>query len=546
MSPTAARRPASRTLGGLLAELSQRTPDRPAVVHEGTVVSFAELSRDATAAARALLALGVRRGDRVGVLLGNQPEWLSMCFGAASIGATLVPLNTWYKKQELEWTIRHCGLTVLVTAARFLKHDYTAMIHELVPEMDRDEPGEVHARRFPRLRAVAFVGDRAARPSWAEMLQAGAEVSGERLDQASRAVTPDDIAFILYTSGSTAEPKGVLLRQGSLVDNGFDIGARRGIRDEDTVWLGAPLFYGLGAANAMPATLTHGATLVLQSHFDAGTAIQLIRSTQATVYYGAGVGNMSQAILDHPTYARSKIATLQKGNAGISAAFKRLTIVEMGIRGATGAYGLTESYGHATGHEVDDPLEVKLHTNGTALPGFELVIVDPDSQRRLPAGETGLLLLRGHVTPGYFGAPTETARVLRSDGFFDTGDLGHLDREGRFVFHSRLKGVIKSGGINVSPSELEGVLMQHPSIRNAHVVGMPHQTRGEVPVAVVERRGSVGEDEVKEFVRERVASFKVPHHVLFRDYDKLPRLASGKIAGAQLVEEVIRELGLER
>jgi fatty-acyl-CoA synthase len=218
-----------------------------------------------------------------------------------------------------------------------------------------------------------------------------------------------------------------------------------------------------------------------------------------------------------------------------------MTLVEMGISLASPAYGLTESYGNATVGMADDPLEAKLHTNGRALPGTELLIVDPRTSVSLPQGQTGLILLRGHTTPGYFGNSEETSRALRPDGFFDTGDLGSLDGEGRLIFHSRLKDVIKSGGINISPIEVEQLLMRHPHVRDAHVVAIPHPKLGEMIVAFVDASQTVPEQEVKDFVKERAASFKVPHHVVFRSEEQLPRLASGKVAKYRLVQEATRK-----
>jgi len=292
----------------------------------------------------------------------------------------------------------------------------------------------------------------------------------------------------------------------------------------------------------LPATLTAGAALVLQGAFNAGAAIETIARTGATVYYATG--NMSRAILDAPTYAQRKIGSLKKGNAGTVAEYKRLTLVEMGITGAVPAYGLTETYGNATVGLPNDPLEIKLHTNGRPLPGMELVIVDPATGAPLPRGETGLVLVRGYTTPGYLNNPGETAKVLRPDGFFDTGDLGSLDEEGRMIFHSRLKEVIKNGGINVSPVEVEQLLATHPDVRDAHVVGVADGIRGELIVAFVDAASSVSESGLRDYVRERAAGFKVPHHIFFRSEEQLPRLASGKVAKYQLAAEARRELGL--
>lgn len=536
-------RPAGKTLAAVVEEKALIAPSSPAVFFQEQVVSYAELLDRTTDAAKALLSLGVGAGDRVGVLLGNDPDWVVTALAASMIGACCVPLNTWYKKDELGWTMRHCGVSVVVSARHFLKTDYGRLFAELIPELVSAAPGELKARDWPHLRALVFIGEPPrGGMGWSSFLRGGAAISAATLRSARAKVNPDSTCFVLYTSGSTAEPKGVTLTHRGVVENGFDLGQRRAINADDRTWLGTPLFYALGATNALPATLTAGGALVLQGSFNPRAAIEIIARTAATVYYATG--NISRAILDDPDYAQSKIGSLKKGNAGTVAEYKRMTLVEMGISGAVPAYGLTETYGNATVGLPDDPLEVKLHTNGRPLPGMELLIVDPVTGRPLPRGETGLVLVRGYTTPGYLNNPAETAKVLRPDGFFDTGDLGSLDAEGRMIFHSRLKEVIKSGGINVSPVEIEQLLAAHPDVRDAHVVGVGDAVRGEVIVAFVDASGAVSEEGLRAFVRERAAAFKVPHHVFFRREEQLPRLASGKVAKYQLAAEAKRELGL--
>lgn len=536
-------RPSGDRLATVLDSQAAAAPGRAAILYRDRTLSYAELQAQSITAAKSLLHFGIGRGDRVGVLLGNQPEWVIMALASSYLGATLVPLNTWYKEIELRWTLRHCGLKLLVSAAQFIKADYLALLGKILPEADGAAPGEIASAEFPALKSLFFIGDvPAGTPGWEHFLRAGEAVPDADFAAAAARATGEDAAFILYTSGSTAEPKGVLLNGAGAVGNGFELGRRRDIQNEDRVWCGTPLFYGLGATNAFPATLTRGATMVLQDYFDAGSAIELVRRTEATVYYGTG--NMTRAMLDHPDYAQAKIGSLQKGNAGTVAEYKRLTLIEMGIKGAVPAYGLTETYGNATVGWPDDPLEAKLETSGAPLPGMEMRIVDPQSGRDLPQGEVGLVLIRGHTTPGYLNNPEETARALRPDGFFDTGDLGRLDGNGRFIFHSRLKEVIKSGGINVSPVEVEQLIASHPDIRDAYVVGVADPVKGELVVAFVDAAARLGESEVQAYVKERAASFKVPHHVLFRSEAQLPRLASGKIAKHRLQEEARRELGV--
>ena len=538
--PTA--RPKSNTIPALLDEIVAQRPNHPAVLYHGDVLTYSQLRSSAMSVAKSLMALGVKRGDRVGAILGNQPEWLMMSLGASYVGAIFVPFNTWYKRTEIEWTIRHCGLSVLVSLSQFLKQDFSATIRNIIPRLAMSEPGQLRSDAFPSLKTVVFLGERVPGAfTWQEFLAAGSSESEKAVATRQAAVEPGDAAYILYTSGSTAEPKGVLLGHGGVVGNGYDMGQRRFVDGSDRVWIGTPLFYGLGATNALPVALTHGATVVLQDWFTAGSAIETIARTRSTVYYGTG--NMTRAILDHPDYSLKKTGSLKKGNAGTMTEYKRMTLVEMQISLASPAYGLTESYGNATVGMADDPLDAKLHTNGTPLPGIELAIVDPLSKWPLAAGEIGLILLRGHTTLGYFKNPGETQNALQPDGFFNTGDLGHLDEAGRLIFHARLKEVIKSGGINVSPLEVEQLLVQHPNIRDAYVVGVPDRTRGEVVVVFIDADRRLSEQEVRDFIRERSASFKVPQHVFFYSEGQFPRLASGKVAKYRLIEDAIRHIG---
>jgi fatty-acyl-CoA synthase len=536
--------PSSRTLAGVLDEVSSRHPSNLALIDRQTSLTYAELRAESERAGKAMLRLGVKPGEVVAALISNRAEWVILAFAAARIGAVFAPLNTWYQRAEIEWALRHLQATMVVAETRFLKHDYGQDLATIAPELRWAAPGELRSASLPSLRSVVHLGER--RPgtfTWEEFLDLATGLSDQELAQASGTVRPDDLLFVLFTSGSTAEPKAVSIRHAGTVENCFNIGQRRGLTPDDRVWLGSALFYGLGAVNALPATISHGATLVLQGHFEAGEALNVIESTRATVFYG--MSNMIRAMYEHPAYRRDRVASLVKGTASISVEERRILIVEMGVHMATQSYGMTETYGNCTGGYVDDPLEIKLTTVGQPLPGWDLKVVDPETMEPLATGATGLLLVRGYVTDGYYGQPQETAEALTDDGYLITGDLCSLGKDGYVRYHSRLKEMIKTGGINVSPLEVEQLLLRHPAIRQAYVVGVPDRRRGEVLVAFVEA-DSLTEDDVKRYVRERAASFKVPSHVFFRKDAEIPRVASGKVPRFRLREEAMAELGNAR
>jgi fatty-acyl-CoA synthase len=280
---------------------------------------------------------------------------------------------------------------------------------------------------------------------------------------------------------------------------------------------------------------------VIQESFDPGMALELIERERVTAF--CGLGNMTRALLEHPDFGRRDVSTLDKGITGFSPEDKRLAIAELGVGRCCSVYGLTETYGNCALTDADDPIGVRLQTQGLPLPGWELKVVDPATEQELHVGEVGHLLVRGHTTSGYFHDADATAAAFDVDGFFRTGDLAAVDADGRMTWVARLKEVIKTGGINVSPREVEDLIERHPDVRQVHVVGVPDPVRGEVVVAFVETLSEgLDEEAIRRFVADQAAGFKVPAHVLFRRDEELPRLASGKVPKYRLREEATRAL----
>ena len=516
-------RPQSRTLGALVDEMAIARPSAEAVVFRGERLTYATLRQRTDTLARALLALGVRKDDRVAVLLPNRPEWLITAVAAAKIGAVTVAMSTFSTPRELAWMLEHAEPRAIVTMESFRGHAYLEAIFDV-------------RERLSGLRAVVCIDERRhdGVVTWADLLAHAGEVRTAAL----AAADASDVCFILYTSGSTATPKGVQLTHGGVIANGFDIGERQHLTAADRVWLAVPLFWSFGSANALPAIWTHGGTLVLQESFEPGETLELLDAERCTVYYG--MANMARAILEHPDRSRRALASMRTGlTIGLPEDIA-MTMEAVNARELCNVYGATETYGNCAVTDARDPLELRLTSQGLPLPGMQMRVVVPTTDEPVPPGEVGELRVKGWVTPGYYREPEQTRAAFDADGFFRTGDLGALGDDGRVRFRGRLKEMIKTGGINVAPLEVEGVLLSHPAVKQAYVVGLTDRARGEVAAAVVElHEGTAANaDALTTFCRERLASYKVPARIVFRKADEFPRTATGKVQKLRLREQL--------
>ncbi len=532
--------PAS-TYGALLAENARRFPGRPAILFEDRTYTWKSLDEICSRWARALIAGGIGRGDIVAVHAANRPEWLILAMACGRIGAVLAPLNTFHRDDEIAYQLAHSQASLLFVVERIRRNSYDQMWQRLLPEMN---DGAVHSSRFPHLKTVVQLHG-TARPGvlpLKDWLAGAAAVSDSQLADAAAQVTPKDDIYMLYTSGSTALPKGVRLRHGHSIANTFNIGERQGLNETDVTWIATPLFYGLSTINAIPAVWSHGGSILLQETFNAGESLELIERARPTTF--VGLGNMIRGLYHHPDRPHRDISSLRKGIAGFSPEDLRIAIHGLGIERCCAIYGLTESYGNCFVTEWTDPVEIRTTTQGLPLPGWEYRIVSIDDEDvEVEPGELGTIHIRGYVTPGYFRNDDANADAFTDDGFFRTGDLGRVGSDGRFRFHSRIKEMMKIGGVNVSPLEVEKLIEIHPDVAECHVVGISDEAKGEVIAAVVVPTTSALEaSHIQEFVAERAARFKVPAHVLITSSDQLPRVASGKVPKYRLRREVLRML----
>jgi fatty-acyl-CoA synthase len=513
--------PYSRTLADLLFEQAERYAGTTAVICGERAISYTELAQRAARVAAGLRGLGVRRGDRVGVLINNRLEWLESFFGATILGAVVVAFSTWSKRDELAWLLADSAISVLIALDRFGDEHFADDLRTLLPEA-----GAATSRQsadYPHLRHIVLLGDSGFRP-YADLLTAepmGGLPPGEGPSAA-------DDAIIIYTSGSSSRPKAVPLAQYGIIENGFNIGERQGYQPNERVLLAPPLFWSFGCANAMSAVLTHGGTLVLQGRFEAGEAIALIERHACAALYT--LPSITAAIVSHPGFSPARVRTLRTGLT-IGAPQDVITAATvLGAREICNVYGQTESYGNCCVTPHDWPLEKRANCQGPPLPGVQIRIVHPETETVLPPGQDGLIEVRGYLMRGYQGSSaSQNAAALAGDGFFRTGDSGHLTEAGELVFAGRVSEMIKKGGINISPAEVEDVLMRHPAVAQVGVVGIPDRQQGELLVAfIVPKPGcSPTVEELVAHCRAVASRYKVPDLIEIRD--TLPVTNTGKL-----------------
>ncbi len=517
--------PRSRTLPGLFEEMARAQPDAPFLTGGEARLSYAGFHAAARDVARGLHQAGVRRGDKVAILMGNRPEWLLTCFAATGLGATLVALNTWWKAAELHHALELTDASVLVMEGRSGSRDYTAELAKL---------GDLPAA-LPRLRRIVCLGGAmpAGAVPWEAMLADGAAVPDAALDEAAAGVRPDDMAYLLFTSGSTARSKAVPLLHRGLVENMYGIGERLHLSPDDRMLMVISLFWSFACANALVAVLTHGGSIVLQYRFDAGQALELIERERISVLYT--MPNMVLDLYHHPDRPGRDLRSLR---TGIGMPQSLPLMAELGATEMATCYGLTEGYGNSAVPDCKIPLADRLDSSGTALPGTELQVVDPATRAPLPAGTVGEIRLRGYVMPGYYKDPARTAEATDAEGWFYTGDLAALAPDGTVHFRGRTKEMVKTGGINVAPAEVEELLHSHPGVRLAVVVGIPDPQRDEVLAALVlpQPGASLSPDALRAYCKERAAVYKVPAVIEIVGEGGIPLTDTGKVS-KRLVQE---------
>lgn len=524
------------TIGAALDRAADLHGDREAFVFANARTSFLELRRIADGVARGFLELGIERGDRVAVWMAGYAEWAYLYFGLAKIGAVIVPLNTRYKPEELEYVLRQSEARALIFRGTDDKKDYTDMLADLCPELRRDASPQLDSRRLPKLRWVIDTSEPTlpAITSFRAFLEAGEAVSDAELRRAEQRVSSQDVALIQFTSGTTALPKGAQLYQEAILRATDFHCEKLEMSADDRFFSPQPFYHAGGSVLVMISPIVSGCTTVVQPYFDATEALRLMEDEDCHVTMGHQPHYVEY--LNHPALGERRLK-LQKGLIFANPDMNRLVHEELKIEGLLSPFGMTETHLGGTACSLRDPAEARLTTVGRPGAGVELKISEPHTQEALPAGEVGELCLRGWcVMKGYFQDPERTAEVIDEDGWFHTGDLAIVGRDGNVRLMGRIKDMIRVGGENVAAAEVESFLIKHPAVKQAAVIGQEDLRLGEVCVAFVELKdGAVADEEqLVKYCKENLASFKVPRSIQF--LKEWPMTGSGKIQKVRLKE----------
>jgi acyl-CoA synthetase (AMP-forming)/AMP-acid ligase II len=491
--------------------------------------------------------MGIRPGQNVGILLTTRPEFVELLFGIVMAGAVAVPVNARYQAHELAFVVKDADLVTLVTTGKVADQlNFAERLGAAFPALGKADPQALRLDAAPMLRRIICL-DPPCQPfmiSRDAALAMGEGIADADLDARIDAVDPEDIAFILYTSGTTANPKGALISHRGIIGNSRNLGVRYRVTAEDKVWSPLPIFH---IAGILPLTmvLDAGGAYLTVPHFDAGTALAMLGREGATVAYPSFVTIM-QDLITHPSFPTTDLSKLRlmNSNFAVQPAWIREAMTRaMPHTVQVGTYGLTEGAGTICTSHIDDSFELRTGRLGVPLAEWEVRIVDIETGRDCAPGERGEIVARGpNMLKGYYNAPEKSAEVLRG-GWFHTGDIGSFDESGHIMFHGRTKDMLKVGGENVAAAEIESMLQTHPAVKLAQVVGIPDPRYVEVPAAFVElvAGATASEAELIAHCKGQLASFKIPRHVRF--VEEWP-MSTSKIQKYRLRARLIAELGL--
>ena len=543
------------TVGGLLDLVTERRPEDDALVYvdRGLRYSYAEFNEVVERCARALMALGLKKGDHVAVWGQNVPEWVTLQFATGKIGVVLVTVNPAYRSRELSYVLEQSDAAALFLTEGARGADFVDILQGAVPDLADSTTGsdELEVEGLPYLKHVVLIGDEATTApgitGYGEFIEEAEKISEEELRERQDSLSADEVINMQYTSGTTGFPKGVQLTHTNIVKNAFYIGECMELGPEDRVCIPVPFFHCFGCVLGTLNTVTHEGTMVPVESFDAEEVLKAVHEERCTALLG--VPTMFIAELEHEDFEEYDTSSLRTGiMAGSPCPIEvmKKVVNVMGANEITIAYGQTESSPVITQTRTDDPIEIRVSTVGRKLPDVEVKIVDVGTGEEVGVGEQGDLCTRGyHVMRGYYKMDDKTAEVIDEDRWLHTGDLATMDENGYVKITGRANDMIIRGGENVYPREIEEFLYTHPEVSDVQVYGVPDEKYGEqIAASVIKKRdSSLTEEDVKEFCRENIAYYKVPEYVDF--VEEYPMTASGKIQKYKLREAAVERYDLE-
>jgi fatty-acyl-CoA synthase len=539
------------TIGAALNHAAAEFGERDALIscHQDLRYTYEQLLAQVNRAARALIALGIERGDRVGIWSANCAEWMVTQYAAAKVGAILVNINPAYRLRELEYALVQSGVSVLVSARAFRKSDYLQMLLDLAPQIGTASRTPLDAARLPSLRHVIVLGADAppGATTWAEFIETADRVPAADLTAREALLQFDDPANIQYTSGTTGYPKGATLSHHNILNNGFFVGEMLRYTHHDRVCVPVPFYHCFGCVMGNLGALTHGAAVVVPSEaFDPEATLRAIETHGCTSIYG--VPTMFIAQLEHPAFGRCRLDSLRTGimaGAPCPVEVMRQVIDRMHVSEVTICYGMTETSPVSFQSTVNDPIEIRVSTVGRVHPHVECKVVDPDTGAVVPRGVPGELCTRGYsVMLGYWDNPEATHAAIDDAGWMHTGDLAVMRDDGNVNISGRIKDMIIRGGENIYPREIEEFLYTHPKVGDVQVIGVPDVKYGEEVCAWVRLREGqeATEHELRDFCRGQIATYKIPRYIRFTT--EFPMTVTGKIQKFRMREISVAELGL--
>jgi fatty-acyl-CoA synthase len=534
------------TLPGYLREVTGRFAGREALVlchPDGSVErwSYAQVWERSVAVARCLVACGVGKDSRIGLLMTNRPEWITTFFGIGLAGGVPVALSTFSTPSELEHLLRAACVSTLLFERRVLQKDFAEILKGLEPAIADRAVDEFTSGRFPYLQRLAALGEPAggAIEAWSDFLRRGDAVDASIVQSRADATKPADVGAIFFSSGSTGKPKGILSAHRGVTIQCWRWRRMMALGDDVRSWSANGLFWSGNFGIALGCTFSSGGCLVLQPTFDPAEALRLMQDERVTLAFAwPHQYEQLENAANWPNVNLSSLRYIDPRNR-----LGRHPTVSTSWFEPHEAYGNTETFTLSTAFPSGTPAELARDTHGKALPGNTLKIVDPLSGATVAQGERGEIAVKGPTLMlGYLGVPLED--TLDEDGFFRTGDGGYFDAQERLVWEGRLNDIIKTGGANVSPLEVDEVLATYPGIQTNHTVGIPHESLGEMVVAcVVAREGAnLEEAAIRDYLKTRLASYKIPRRVLFVQQSELSLTGSAKVKLAALRELAVKRL----